>query len=67
MRGKYELIKIPRENSAYVSRRTQLASLLTRLKPHSYRKATIHQNRVRILKSKQKYNQMQAKHEHNYD
>jgi hypothetical protein len=40
-------IKIPHGNFAYVANQTQCASLLTRSRSHSYRKATSPQNLVR--------------------
>jgi hypothetical protein len=45
--GEWETIKIPHENLAYVPNLTQRASFLTRLRPHSYRKAIGPQNQVR--------------------
>jgi hypothetical protein len=50
-RGEWKLIKIAQENSAYVLNLTQRASLLTQLKPHSYRQAIGPQNWVSELES----------------
>jgi hypothetical protein len=45
--GEWEPIKIPRTNLAYIPKMTRHPSLLTRLRPHSYRKAVGPQNQVR--------------------
>jgi hypothetical protein len=45
--GERESIKIPRENSAYILKSTRHISLLTRIRPHSYRKVVDPQNWVR--------------------
>jgi hypothetical protein len=52
--GEWESIKIPQGNSAYVPNQTQRASLLTRPRPHSYRKANGTQNRARELEKQRK-------------
>jgi hypothetical protein len=43
----WESIKIPRRNSGYILKSTQHPSLLTRVRPHNYRKAIGPQNRIR--------------------
>jgi hypothetical protein len=48
--GEWELIKTLYENSAYVPNLTQCSSLLTQLRPHSYRQAIGPQNQVRKLR-----------------
>jgi hypothetical protein len=44
--GEWESIKIPQQNSTYVPKSIQHATLLTQPRPHSYRKAIDNQNRV---------------------
>jgi hypothetical protein len=45
--GECEPIKIHRVNLTYVSNQTRRPSLLTRSRPHSYRRAIDPQNRIR--------------------
>jgi hypothetical protein len=59
-RDEWELIKIPQGNSAYVSKQTQYASLLTQSRQRSYWKATSPQNRARNLEANRNHNKMQA-------
>jgi hypothetical protein len=54
--GEWESIKIPRWNSAYVPKSTRRPSLLTRPRPHRYRKAINPQNQVRNHKNTVKDN-----------
>jgi hypothetical protein len=57
----WELIKIPHGNSVYVPNQAQRASLLTQPRPHSYRKAIDHWNRVRRKDSQWKQESVQTK------
>jgi hypothetical protein len=45
--GEWEPIKIPQGNSPYIPKSTRRPSLLTRSRPHSYRKVVGPRNRVR--------------------
>jgi hypothetical protein len=44
--GEWEPIKIPRGNSTYIPKSIRCRSLLTRPKPHNYRKTIGHRNRL---------------------
>jgi hypothetical protein len=61
--GEWEPIKILYENLTYVPNSTRRASLLARPRPHSYRKAIDHQNRIREMKTQRNHNKMQVKPE----
>jgi hypothetical protein len=63
--GEWEPIKIHRRNSPYILKSTRHPSLLTRPRPHSYKKAIGHRNRVRnyenTAKDDNQYKQSQVR------
>jgi hypothetical protein len=62
--GECEPIKILLKNLTYVPSQTQHTSLLTRSRPHSYRKAIVPRNQARKQKSERKHKSVQAMPSH---